>query len=98
MPSVCENRLTVVGSQRDLPLFKNSSWDASLQARYLELLESSPCRFVCQYETDTHHLKRLQSLSRRWPGLVFLLDYEFRRSKGLAKAKGGKLEYAEVRY
>jgi hypothetical protein len=96
MPSRCENRLTVVG--RDLPLFKSSSWEKLLPARHLELLEASSRRFVCQFETDIPPLKPLQRLSCRWPTLVFFLDYEFRRRKGLVQARNGKIESVSFHY
>jgi len=63
-------------------------------------LQLSPCRFVGQFETDGHDLKRLQRLSRLHPGLVLLLDFEAfpGRIKGLAKAKAGELEHCEISY
>jgi hypothetical protein len=63
-------------------------------------LELSPRRFVCQFETPTHDLKRLQRLSRSHPRLVLLLDFEAfpGRIKGLAKAAAGELEHCEISY
>jgi len=68
--------------------------------RFPEPLEFSPCRFVCQFETNPHDLQRLQDLSRRWPGLVLLLDFEIskQRIKRLAKARAGELENCEISY
>jgi len=45
-------------------------------------------------------LKRLRLLSRSYPGLVLLLDFELfpERIKGLAKAKAGELEHCEIGY
>ena len=96
----CECRLTVIGSKRDVRRFQASAWEKILRVRYPEPLEFSPCRFVCQFQTDTHDLKRLQSLSHRWPGLVLLLDFEVARQriKGLAKARAGELEHCEIAY
>jgi hypothetical protein len=94
----CENRLTVIGSKCEVRRFQNSSWDAILRARHQEALEFSPRRFVCQFETVANDLKRLQTLSRRWSGLMLLLDYEVGRIKGLAKAKAGELEHCEIGY
>ena len=96
----CECRLTVVGSKRDVQRFQNSAWEKSLRARYYDPLQLSPCRFVGQFETDGHDLKRLQRLSRSHPGLVLLLDYEMfpARIKGLAKAVAGELEHCEIGY
>ena len=103
MRSRCECRLTVIGSKRDVQRFQASAWEKSLRLRYPDPLELSPCRFVCQFETDNqdgHDLKRLQRLSRSHPGLVLLLDFEAfpARIKGLAKARAGALEHCEIGY
>jgi hypothetical protein len=101
MGSRCENRLTVIGSPRDVQSFQNSAWARILRLRYAEPLEFSPGRFVCQFETiQAPHWPRLCHLSRRWPGLVLLLDYEVvgQRIKGLAKARAGELEHCEIGY
>lgn len=96
----CQNRLTVIGAKPVVQRFQNSAWEKSLRVRYLEPLEFSPRRFVCQFETDPHDLRRLQTLSRRWPGLVLLLDFELtqRRIKGVARARAGELEHCEIGY
>ena len=85
--------------------WESGNWDVAgqkseelLGARYTDLIECPPGRFVCQFITEAHSLKRLQALSRRWPGLVLLLDFESRRIKGLAKARAGELEHGEVSY
>jgi hypothetical protein len=98
MRSRCECRLTVIGSQRDVQRFQASAWEKSLRSRYAEPLELSPCRFVCQFQTETDPLPALQRLSRRCLGLVFLLDYETTRCKGLAMAKAGRLTQHRIRY
>ena len=94
----CDCRLTVIGSKRDVRRFQASAWEKILCVRYPEPLEFSPCRFVCQFQTNTHELKRLQALSRCWGGLVLLLDFEIGRTKGLAKARAGELEHCEIGY
>jgi len=100
MAERCEIRLTVIGTKGDVLRFQYSRWEKSLQARYTEPIEWPPRRFVCQFETIGCDLNQLQSLSRRWPRLVFLLDYEIRRRrvKGIVKAKAGELEHHLVRY
>ena len=100
MNLTCHNRLTVIGPRREVGRFQTSAWAKILRVRYLEPLEFSPRRFVCQFETNPHELRRLRALSRRWPGLVFLLDYEVPRSrtKGIAKTQAGKLEHCEIGY
>jgi len=87
------NRLTVVGPTSDLKQFdRNVEWTADLGARHVELLENSADRHSWQFESDEPPLKFLKTLSRRWPLLTFLLDYEWeeKRIKGLAKAKAGR--------
>ena len=98
MRSDCECRLTVIGSRREVQRFQNSAWENILRARHCDPLQLSPRRFVCQFTTESHDLKRLQRLSRSQPGLVLLLDYEMGRIKGLAKAKAGELEHHEFSY
>ena len=92
----CECRLTVIGSKHVVQRFQNSAWQKTLRIRYPEPLEFSPRRFVCQFETEGVELQRLQRLSRRWPGLVLLLDFEVGRIKGIAKAQAGELEHCEI--
>ena len=96
----CQNRLTLIGSKREVQRFQNSVWEKILRVRYPEPLEFSPRRFVCQFETQPHDLRRLVTLSQRWPGLVLLLDFEIpkQRTKGLAKARAGELEHCEISY
>ena len=100
MNDYCQNRLTVIGAKREVRRFQNSAWEKILRVRYLEPLEFSPRRFVCQFETNPHDLRRLQTLSRRWPGLVLLLEFGIaqRRIKGLAKGRAGELEHCEISY
>jgi len=43
-------------------------------------------------------LPALVRLSRSHPGLIFLLEYERARCKGLAKAQAGRLIHHRVRY
>ena len=94
------NRLAVLGSKRQVGLFQKSNWERLLRARFAELLENSPGRFACQFETESASVKSLSRLSRRWPWLTFLLDYQIEESriKGLAKAQGGKLDHCEISY
>ena len=103
MRNRCESRLTVIGSRRDVQLFRNSQWEKALRAAYTEPLQLSPRRFVCQFETDSQDdqgLQRLQHLSQSHPRLVLLLDYEVfpARIKGVAKAQAGALEHCEIGY
>jgi hypothetical protein len=92
------NRLTVVGEPRTLRRFRNCDWLPVFSGGHWELLELSPDRFACQFETVTDPLPALQRLSRSHPGLVFLLAYETARCQGLAKAKAGRLIQHRIRY
>jgi len=98
--SRCEHRLTVIGTKSDVQRFQNSRWEKIMRVLYLDPLELSPRRFVCQFETFGHDLKPLQRLSRSHPGVVLLLDFELMQSrvKGLAKAQAGELEHCEIPY
>ena len=103
MPNCCNhrltaNRLTVVGERRRLSRFQNSDWLPVFAGCHAELMELSPPRFVCYFESRQRPLIALQHLSRSHPGLVFLLEYETKRVKGLAKAKAGRLIHHQVRY
>ncbi len=94
------NRLIVLGSKRDLASFQASNWYRRLRARYCELLERSKGRYASQFMTETPPIEPLTKLSRRWPNLVLLLDYEIdrARTKGLAKAHSGKLDHCQINY
>jgi hypothetical protein len=100
MPNLYSNRLTVLGSKTQVQRFQKSHWDRHLAARHGELLEDSPGRFACQFETESTSLERLRRLSRRWPNLVLLLIFESeeKRIMGLVKAKAGKLEHWQTSY
>jgi hypothetical protein len=92
------NRLTVLGGRRVLRKFQDSDWLAAMAGRYAEPLELAPTRFACQFETPGNPLPALRRLSRSHPGLIFLLDYETNRLKGLAKAKAGRLVHHQIRF
>jgi hypothetical protein len=96
----CINRLTAIGSKRQVQLFQKSNWATALGARHCELLENSPARFACQFETEAPPLESLGELSRRWPRLTLLLDYEAEeeRIKGLAKAQAGQIASCQLEY
>ena len=71
-----------------------------LRVKHVELLENSPRRFACQFENQACLLQLLKRLSRGWPRLTFLLDFENeqQRIKGLAKAEAGELEHCKINY
>ena len=89
------NRLLVVGKVRK---FEQSDWLNDIGGRYYDLLELSPGRYACQFETTGSPLRALQRLSRKFPQLVFLLHYEAGRTMGLAMVKAGTLEDHSVSY
>jgi hypothetical protein len=92
-----DNRLTVIGARRQVHRFQQSTWATALGANHCELLENSPGRFSCQFDTEDPPLESLKRLSRRWPGLVLLLDHEEERQriKGLAKAQKGQMAHCQ---
>jgi hypothetical protein len=92
------NRLIVLGERRVLRKFQDSDWLAAMAGRYAEPLEFAPTRFACQFDTTGNPLPALRRLSRSHPGLIFLLDYETKRLKGLAKAKAGQLTNHHIRF
>jgi hypothetical protein len=98
MPEGCCNRLIVLGGRGKLRAFQNSDWLAAVHGRHAEPLEFAPTRFVCQFETTENPLPALRRLSRFHPRLIFLLDYETDRLKGLARAKAGRLVHHQIRY
>jgi hypothetical protein len=72
----CHNRLIVLGAKTTVRQFVASNWEQTLGARYGDWLQNSPGRYVCQFETEVRPLEQLTKLSRQWPTLTFLLDYE----------------------
>jgi hypothetical protein len=96
----CSNRLTVVGSKHLVTKFQKGRWTSHFKARFIEPLEWSAGRFVCQFETDAVPLTALKSTSRRSSKIVLMLDYENeeKRTKGLVKAKNGKIEQFEFSF
>ena len=93
-----QNRLLVLGRQPMLLTFQNSEWLVAIKGRYAEPLEFGTNRFACQFETAINPLPALGRLSRSYPGLLFLLDYETDGLKGLARAKAGRLIHYQIRY
>ena len=101
MESYCQNRLTIVGPSKDLKAFyRDERWMAAAGARHIDLMEHLPDRHAWQFNTDSPPLPFLGTVSRQWPSLTFLLDYdcEDERLKGLAKAKNGRLSHYQVSY
>jgi hypothetical protein len=95
----CRNRLTIIGRARTVARFAGKDdWAHALQARHIEWLEFTPGHHVCEFTTTGRPLEKLETLSRSWPTLVFLLAYECGRSMGLVKASKGQLEGCEVSY
>jgi len=95
------NRFTVVGPAPTLKRFDARWTNAAIpDLRYLEIMECSPGRIVLQFTTPAPALAAVTKLSRAWSSLVFLLDYEEedKRTKGLAKAKAGRIEHYQIGY
>ncbi len=100
MDKWCSNRLTVLGSKRQVQQFVKRNWERRLHARHGELMENSPRRFVCLFETDEPPLEPLRALSGRIRQGTFLLDYEIEseRSKGLVRIRKGQIQHCQFSY
>ena len=100
MPERWIIRLTVFAPQKVLARFLKSNWEPSLSGRFWELRENMRTRVGWQFETQSSPILSVEALSRRWPRLVLILEWEneTRRTMGLAKAKGGRFEQFQVRY
>jgi hypothetical protein len=94
------NRLTIIGSPRQVKKFAGSRWKIKLGAQLDEPLEITTCRLAWQFKTASPPLEQLKALSRHWPQVTLLLDFEVeaQRIKGLAKAKAGELDHCEIGY
>lgn len=64
------------------------------------LQEHSPSRRVWQFVTEAPALKSLRVISRRWPALVFFLNYDCEdcRLVGLVRVKNGRLSHHRFKY
>lgn len=87
------NRLTLLGKRENLMPFHDKQ---NFTGRYLELLANEEERIVWEYETDTVPLEEIKGLSKDWPRLTFLLEFENRvqRIKGageIPRRRGGAL-------
>ncbi len=97
----CQNRLLVVALAGNLKDFdRDADWTAVAGAKHVELLERSAARHAWQFETAAPPLQFLRVLSRQWPSLTFVLDYdcEAKRLKGLARARNGRLIRQSITY
>jgi len=100
MEYIC-NRLLVIGPKPLLKKFTRSHWEKILGAKHCELAENSPGRYISEFNTDEAPiLEPLRKLSRRWPKLIFLLDWgwEDKGLKGFVNAKTGILELYRLEY
>ena len=98
---LCHNRLTVIGSRSAITRFADDlAWKKQVGARHWQWLEHDPGRYVGQFMTNAIPIPAFVVLSKTWPTLTFLLDYEDEeeRIKGLAKVKKGELEHCQIRY
>ncbi|MGH7971518.1 MAG: hypothetical protein ACREIC_22600 [Limisphaerales bacterium] len=95
------NRLLVVGPKRLVKKFGRSRWEKVLGAEHCEIIETTPQRIVIQFNTsEAPILEPLRLLSRRWPKLILLLDWEWedKRLKGFIKAQAGLLTSHHLEY
>ena len=100
MEYIC-NRLMVIGSRPLVAKFRRSYWHKVLGAKHCQLMEGSPGRYVSEFNTeDAPIIEPLRRVSRRWPKLVLLLDWEWedKRLKGFVNAKAGMLQSHQTEY
>jgi hypothetical protein len=77
MPAEYLVRLTAYGSAEELEPFKeDSNWTRQTAARFLDYLELSPDRFVCQFETALDPARFMPGFAALWPRITFLIEYE----------------------
>ena len=84
-----------------LKKFTRSRWDKILEAKHCQLAENSPGRYINEFNTEEAPIiDPLRKLSRRWPKLIFLLDWEWedKRPKGFVNAKAGILGSYQMEY
>jgi len=100
MPSICMNRLTVLGSRNKVTRFVHWDWESPMGAQFLEPEELMATRRTWTFQSIAPPLDGLGKISARWSTLTFLLDYEWenKRVKGIAKARAGKLDTYQVGY
>jgi len=95
--SGCQCRLLVIGPSKTLQSFdRKEVWPEEFTE--VEPLEMSPTRRSWQFSAPKPPLPYLRTVSTRWPLLMFFLDYETERVKGLASLKAGKLRHRRVVY
>jgi hypothetical protein len=99
MRNECHNRLMVLGKARTVRSFRDSNWLSDIDGRFLEILECHRIRHVFLFETIGVPCW-LPELSRCWPRLILVLDYEIpsRRVKGLARAVNGTVTAYRIAY
>ena len=93
----CQCRLLVVGRTKDLTAFcDQEEWPAAFTE--VEPLELLGTRRAWQFATAQPPLESLRLLASRWPLLMFLVDYDTGRTKGLVWLRGGAYENHQVVY
>ena len=100
MEYIC-NRLLVVGSKPLVKKFTRSYWERILGAKYCQPIENSPGRCIIDFNTEEAPIiEPLRRLSRHWPKLIFLLDWEWedKKLKGFVNAKAGMLQSHQTEY
>ena len=93
----CACRLLAIGPPKDLKAFcRTEDWPS--QFTEVEPLELSPKRRTWQFSTPEPPLPYLRTLSTRHPRLLFLLDYDTGRAKGLASFSNSKVKHHRIVY
>lgn len=97
----CQNRLLVVGPERELKKFANGADLTDIPGvTDFALQQHEPTRIVWQFVTKSPALSAVRLISRRWPRLTFFIYYDCEDARiiGLIRAKNGRLRQHRFRY
>jgi hypothetical protein len=94
------NRLTVLGASEPLDKFEATDWLDRLSGQHSEIYENSATRRTWWFQTGQPVHSSLVSLSRTWPQLTFLLEFndEDEREFGVAKVTQGGMDFCQLTY
>src|SRR5438105_1371303 len=97
-----DNRLTILGPTREIAAFEfKSNWLVKLGGKHSELYECAARRHVWWFETGPEPpMSEMVVLSKKWPRVTFLLDYENRidRFKGMGVLRKGQVDSCQIHY
>jgi hypothetical protein len=97
----CTHRLLIAGPKHELKQFeRKADWSDIPGASDIALLDRSARRVVWVFVTEVPALSPVRLMSRRWPALLFLLNYDCEDCHlvGLVRAKNGRLTQHRFKY